>query len=331
MGSVYPGSPPGSATDVFTVPTAPEGTPLSEAGTGTRNLTESVQDLGLAVEGLEAGAAYRTHDHSGDATSTVKGSKLAQANTHQSPDTDTAPTSLHHTLGTGANQAAPGNHNHNYYNLLGIPLYICTTLTRPPSPTLGQVIIETDTNTWRMWSKFPQQANPIWQLLPVGATPVLRAESRTTTQVIHQSERHVCFWTDVIEDWFGWLDHDDRRFLKLETSNTDIVATESGHYDIHASICWDPNNTWNDHGMIGVEVNGVDIARRNWEFLRGFSNTPGFSQTNEISMHWYLNAGDVVRVVAQHNATRDCWLWWDNDHAGHNAQVSYVELVFVKP
>jgi hypothetical protein len=36
-----------------------------------------------------------------------------QANTHGSPDTDAAPTSLHHTLGTGANQAAAGNHTHS--------------------------------------------------------------------------------------------------------------------------------------------------------------------------------------------------------------------------
>lgn len=35
--------------------------------------------------------------------------KLVQANTHESPDTDVAPASLHHTLGTGANQATAGN------------------------------------------------------------------------------------------------------------------------------------------------------------------------------------------------------------------------------
>lgn len=40
-----------------------------------------------------------------------------QAQSHGSPDTDVATTSLHHTLGTGANQAAAGNHNHDtrYY------------------------------------------------------------------------------------------------------------------------------------------------------------------------------------------------------------------------
>jgi hypothetical protein len=44
------------------------------------------------------------HDHSGN--------KLAQANTHESADTDTATSALHHTIGTGANQAAAGNHTH---------------------------------------------------------------------------------------------------------------------------------------------------------------------------------------------------------------------------
>lgn len=49
------------------------------------------------------------HDHS----TTTAGGQLKQVNTHLSPDTDTATTSLHHTLGTGANQAATGNHNHS--------------------------------------------------------------------------------------------------------------------------------------------------------------------------------------------------------------------------
>jgi hypothetical protein len=44
------------------------------------------------------------HDHDGSPES-----KLAQANTHESADTDSATTALHHTLGTGANQAAAGD------------------------------------------------------------------------------------------------------------------------------------------------------------------------------------------------------------------------------
>ena len=49
-----------------------------------------------------------SHNHSG----TTNGSKLVQANTHESPDTNVGPTSLHHTIGTGGNQAAAGNHLH---------------------------------------------------------------------------------------------------------------------------------------------------------------------------------------------------------------------------
>jgi len=49
---------------------------------------------------------YHTHD------GTDAAPKLAQANTHESADTDSAPTALHHTLGTGANQAAAGDHTH---------------------------------------------------------------------------------------------------------------------------------------------------------------------------------------------------------------------------
>jgi len=50
--------------------------------------------------------ALVAHTHTG----TTDSPKLAQANTHQSPDTDAAASSLHHTLGTGATQAAAGNH-----------------------------------------------------------------------------------------------------------------------------------------------------------------------------------------------------------------------------
>ena len=49
------------------------------------------------------------HTHAG----TTNSPKLSQANTHESPDTDSGTSSLHHTIGTGANQAAAGNHTHS--------------------------------------------------------------------------------------------------------------------------------------------------------------------------------------------------------------------------
>lgn len=55
-----------------------------------------------------AAGADMVHDHS----AAGEGSKLAQANTHETPDTDAATSSLHHTIGGSATQAAAGNHTH---------------------------------------------------------------------------------------------------------------------------------------------------------------------------------------------------------------------------
>jgi hypothetical protein len=70
--------------------------------------TDGQTDSGVVVQGNDARLSNArtptSHDHSSN--------KLAQANTHETPDTDSATTSLHHTLGTGANQAAAGTHVH---------------------------------------------------------------------------------------------------------------------------------------------------------------------------------------------------------------------------
>jgi len=58
---------------------------------------------------LEANVALVTHDHAGITGGT---SRLLQMNTHQNADTDSSTSSLHHTLGSGATQAAQGNHGH---------------------------------------------------------------------------------------------------------------------------------------------------------------------------------------------------------------------------
>lgn len=55
--------------------------------------------LNAALTNLDTGKADAGHTHT-------------QAQSHNAVDTDTATTALHHTLGTGANQAAAGNHTH---------------------------------------------------------------------------------------------------------------------------------------------------------------------------------------------------------------------------
>lgn len=89
--------------------------------------TNGETTAGLAVQANDARLSdARTptaHDHSSN--------KLAQANTHESADTDTATTSLHHTIGTSATQAAAGNHTHAQLHdpvtLAGTPTYITIT------------------------------------------------------------------------------------------------------------------------------------------------------------------------------------------------------------
>ena len=141
--------------DTFSEPSSPETVPLSSSGDADRHHMLHHKDLGDAVEALEAWASKRTHDHSGDEEDTAVGAKLLQANTHESVDTDAATTSIHHTLGSGAFQAAPGSHVHTYDEITGAPFKICTSSTRPTNPVTGMLIYETDTNQMRVWATFP--------------------------------------------------------------------------------------------------------------------------------------------------------------------------------
>jgi len=95
--------------DNFNVPNSPGSIALSSSGTGSRNHVQHHQDMGDAIEAMQAQATRAAHSH--DGSTARHGSKLSQVNTHQSVDTDVAAGSIHHTLGHGATQAAPGNHS----------------------------------------------------------------------------------------------------------------------------------------------------------------------------------------------------------------------------
>lgn len=98
-----------TGVDNFTIPNSPGSTALSSSGTGSRNHVQHHRDLGDAIEAMQPEATRAVHSHNG---STARhGIKLLQVNTHQSVDTDIDLTSIHHTLGHGASQAAPGNHS----------------------------------------------------------------------------------------------------------------------------------------------------------------------------------------------------------------------------
>lgn len=87
---------------------------LVHQGTNLTGGTTTYASVKARIEDVMAGVRAHTHDG-------TSGVKLSQSNTHQSPDTDAAAGSLHHTLGTGANQAASGTHTHTQSQSHGSP------------------------------------------------------------------------------------------------------------------------------------------------------------------------------------------------------------------
>ena len=65
--------------------------------------------------------------------------QLDQSNTHQSPDTDSSISALHHTLGTGSAQAASGDHTHAYSASGHTHSYLSSSSTLDSSKLTGTI------------------------------------------------------------------------------------------------------------------------------------------------------------------------------------------------
>lgn len=131
---------------------------LSTIGSGNAAVTGSVGGpFTVTFQGTMADAPQAlvrvTNNLTGNLFAT---NRLGQANTHEFPDTDLYPTSLHHTIGRGPFQAAAGNHAHDYNgpSIFNQPYLVVTSTSRPLNPFPGLVIWETDTNCARVWSSF---------------------------------------------------------------------------------------------------------------------------------------------------------------------------------
>lgn len=307
------------ANDVFTEPSAPQDTPLSSAGTGTRNHAEHHRDLGDAVEKMQELAVLPDHDHSG--TGDRPTAKLAQANTHEDADTDLAAGSIHHTLGTGPNQAARGNHTHDYNgpSITGQPYLKATSGNRPANPTLGTMIYETDTNRVRVWAQFPGDTEPRWVLLPVGQIPVVRLRQGLAQRI--NSGGSVIEWRTEDEDNFG--------FFSAAQSMTEIVFGEPGLYSVDTAVQWAQNDIFGDRAMTGLTVNGAETPYKTWEFIRGNNFfAPGFSQSVHLAAKVRLKLGDRLSVVARHNASGG-GMWTFSDSSSKTD--TRIEITYLGP
>lgn len=297
MSSTYPGSPPGTGFDDFSTPVNPEGTPLSEAGSSTRNHPEWHDDAGEALENLQHWAALRTHDHSGDSSDVAKGGRLTQANTHQSPDTDVALTSLHHTLGTGQYQALPGNYNYDWNattgtRILNRPYIICTSLTRPGSPFLGQMIFETDTNFLQVYAN--TGGGPGWKIVPFLQIPQVQARQTVPQELPHPGWVEL-LWDDVVND--------TANFINTGLDLTQLVVANAGTYVTNLAVQFAPDIAPNV-AQVALFVNGVLSDIRSNVFQRGENYIPGFSQTVSAQGPINLQSGDVVTAAVSYIASQ---------------------------
>ncbi len=86
-------------------------------------IQDLIDDLASKQESSDRGIpnGYAPLDSSGQVPLTNLPLPLTQTNSHASPDTDAGAGSLHHTLGTGANQAAAGDHTHTL--ILSLPAF----------------------------------------------------------------------------------------------------------------------------------------------------------------------------------------------------------------
>lgn len=302
MGILYPGG-----IDSFSEPSLPESTPLSEAGTGTRNHVEHHHDLGSAVVALEQNAAFKSHDHSGDGT-TAHGNKLVQANTHESADTDSSASSIHHTLAArnaadlgiidgnvaaGQWKAAAFNHTHDFNgpSIINQPMRICTSTTRPSNPAYGTVIYETDSNVVRVWAKIGSQGlmppssngTPYWQILPVANVPLFQAESRMVQELIPVYPNAFKL-THVLSD-FIWSATGIQRFMEVTSNET--LPVSSWTYTVRAV----------NGGTYTLTYNGVTTEVLNWN---------ASAATVQAALAAALNA-DPANISVTENITGPSW------------------------
>lgn len=307
MPTNYPGG-----TDKFFEPSLPEEIPLSQTGfqPGTdtanpaRNHVEHHRDLGDAVQALQEHAARANHDHSGGASNPAGGPKLKQANTHEDADTDAGANSLHHTLGTGAFQAAPGDHTHDFNDpnsgLLNAPYVRCLSSARP-TPSDGLTIYETDTDRMRVYTDFGRGNGARWNILPTANIPIVRL-TQTEAQSIGTPAGVFVKWSETDgEDNFGYFNP-----AGTDASKQNITVTEPGVYQIDVAVQWGTGFI-PEMATVVVCRNGAETGLRysriqTPNFILSILNLPAAerSQTIAVSGKLRVSNNDVISVKCKY-------------------------------
>lgn len=305
MPTNYPGG-----TDRFSEPSLPEEIALSQTGfqpgsdasNPARNHVEHHRDLGDAVTALQENAAKANHNHSGSASNPAAGPRLSQANTHENADTDDGFTSIHHTLGTGAFQAAPGDHTHDFNDpnsgLLNAPYVRCLSTARP-TPSDGLTIYETDVNRMRVYTDFGRGNGARWNILPTANIPILRLV-QSEAQALTSPAGALVKWSET-EDTFGFFNP-----ASTDSSKQNITVTEPGVYQFDVAVQWGTGFI-PEMATVVVCINGAETTLRysriqTPNFILSLLNLPAAerSQTIAVSGKLRLSNNDVVTVKCKY-------------------------------
>lgn len=306
--------------DTFQEPSTPDLVPLSSSGNSTRNHVEHHRDLGDAVEALQEYASTNVHDHSGEADEhgNITG-KLKQSNTHEEADTDKGVDSIHHTLGNKPNQAAPGDHVHDFNGptVINKPLQVCTSSSRPTDPIHGMQIFETDTRKTRIFTDIPVGTERRWVLMPSAVVPVCRLTQNTRQRIL--SSGSFLEWDRVEEQNESMFSSDNR---------AEVIIPEDGLWEVLGSVAWDPDVLFGDNAYTEVFVNGKITQYIQSEFVRGHLFNPGFSQTVGVGGRMRLKANDRVSIRARHNGA---FAQWTKTRSSADGIASRLDIIYIAP
>ena len=189
----------------------------------------------LGVSTAIASFAGLTHTHDGVVTAL-----LTQASTHQSPDTDTATSALHHTLGTGALQAAAGNHTHAGADITSGTVAVARL---PSATTSAQGIVELATN------------GETSSGVVVQGNDSRLSDARTPTSHAHAA-------SDITSGTLGAAQLP--ALAGAITSTAGSATTAFGSFKANAILM----NMTNASG-VPTAVDGTDAAANMWAFLGG--------------------------------------------------------------
>lgn len=241
------------SNDVFNVPSVPASTALGSAGDGTRTHSQHHQDLGDAIDAMQLQQTLLAHTH--DGVTVRHGAKLSQANTHQSVDTDSGPTSIHHTIGSGANQYSSGAHTHPVVATYPVGAFFFAVVPTDPA-TLGVI------GTWTSVGQRFLCASGGGLGLTAGATGGSNSHSHTIDASTNSQSSHTHNYSSTVTggssiNWNGHghggglvnangIDHYHQLFSAgLGTASTSAGSTSFVDYN-HSHYSANDSG-WHDH------------------------------------------------------------------------------------